>query len=533
MSIYLVQSYLDARREAHPKKAALVDAHGVLTYEKVYEVSSRLARFLKAQGVKRQDRVVIYQERSATVVLSIIGVLKADAIYIPVDAKTPGSRLEKIIKDCQPTAIICDGRRKKEIEALGTDVGGSRSIVVLADVNNIADKGFAPNAYLEEMSGQFDANPEYQNIDTDAACILYTSGSTGNPKGVVISHRNILSYIDWAVDCFGIGSDDRILCTAPFHFDMSTFDIYASFAAGATLCIAPDQYLLFPNKLLDMMEKEKITIWKGVSSLLMYLSATSSLKENRIPSLRIVLFGGEVLPTKHLIRWMETFPKKKFYNVYGPTEATGISAYYPVETIPANAGEPVPIGKACANTEIFLMTGDDRVAEVGETGELCIRGSGLSTGYWKDPGKTERSFVPNPLGENPNDRMYRTGDLGRMRPDGNLEYLGRKDFQVKFMGYRIELHEIEKALLSLGKIDQTVVLLCEYGCNDMQELVAFVEGPAVTEDTDLLRDLTNLLPPYMIPRRLIRMEKIPLNDRGKTDRDVLRAHYRILSQAHA
>jgi len=312
--------------------------------------------------------------------------------------------------------------------------------------------------------------------------------------------------------------------------DMSTFDIFTTLKAGATLCIAPDRNLLFPGKLLDMMETEGVTIWKGVSSLLMYLSSTGTIKPDRIPSLERVLFGGEVLPTRHLMNWMSTYPGKRFYNVYGPTEATGISTYYPVEKMPASIDEAIPIGKACANTEVLVLTDEDRLAKVGETGELCIRGSGLSAGYWDDEEKTARAFVRNPLGCTRDDRIYRTGDLARMREDGVLEYLGRKDFQVKFMGYRIEMFEVEKAILALENIHQAAVLLCNASQSELSELVAFIEGPVTADADTILQGLGRSLPSYMVPKQIIPLERIPLNDRGKTDRAALQVYYQTYMQ---
>jgi amino acid adenylation domain-containing protein len=383
----------------------------------------------------------------------------------------------------------------------------------------------------EEIERGSDRQPDYKNIDTDIAYILYTSGSTGTPKGVTISHLNILNYIEWAVGYFDIRSEDKIFCTAPFHFDMSTFDIYTTLKIGASLVIAPENIHLFPPKLLDLMEKENVTLWKGVSSLLMYLSKTGCLKEDRISSLRKILFAGEILPTKHLIRWMEKFPNKMFFNVYGPTEATGISTCYPVDQIPKNGNEIVPIGKPCANTEIFLLKDGGFPVEDGEIGELCIRGSGLSPGYWNDEEKTNNFFGRSSHRNMPSDRFYRTGDLARMRTDGNYEYIGRIDFQIKHMGYRIELYEIEKALISLEEIHHAVVLLLDSPQSDISELIAFIEVNGEIDPKEIAGKLRDHLPAYMMPGRIIPIEKIPLTDRGKTDREALRSSFGNRSQA--
>ena len=530
MGKYLLQSYLYASWQADPEKPALIDEHGPMSYGLLHSDSNRMAHCLAAGGVKRQDRVVICMKRSSQLVLAMMGILKADAIYVPVDAKAPAERLLKVISDSRPSAVICEEGLLPVLSRVKGAMPNLRMVLVFGAKTDAADAIDMAQIYWDEVPAVTTEPPRYKNIDTDAAYLLYTSGSTGSPKGVTISHLNVINYIKWAVDCFEIGSRDRILGTAPFHFDMSTFDIFTTLKAGATLCIAPDRNLLFPGKLLDMMETEGVTIWKGVSSLLMYLSSTGTIKPDRIPSLERVLFGGEVLPTRHLMNWMSTYPGKRFYNVYGPTEATGISTYYPVEKMPASIDEAIPIGKACANTEVLVLTDEDRLAKVGETGELCIRGSGLSAGYWDDEEKTARAFVRNPLGCTRDDRIYRTGDLARMREDGVLEYLGRKDFQVKFMGYRIEMFEVEKAILALENIHQAAVLLCNASQSELSELVAFIEGPVTADADTILQGLGRSLPSYMVPKQIIPLERIPLNDRGKTDRAALQVYYQTYMQ---
>ena len=523
MGNYLLQSFLDDGRRDHPEKLALIDDQRSISYGELHRDADRIAHCLTASGVRRQDRVLICMKRSARVVLTMMGILKADAIYVPMDAKAPLERLLKVVKDCQPSAIICDEATLPGLDRAKSQMPSVRRLVLFGAASEAG--GEFPQVCWEQATPGPVPTPSYRNIDTDAAYILYTSGSTGSPKGVTISHLNVNNYIEWAVEYFRIREEDRILGTAPFHFDMSTFDIYTALKAGATLCIAPERMLLFPGKLLDLIEKEGVTLWKGVSSLLMYLSSTGSLREGRIPSLEKILFGGEVLATKHLMNWMKVYPSKLFYNVYGPTETTGVSACYPVLKAPASESDPIPIGKACANTEIFILNEENRLAGVGEPGELCIRGSGLSLGYWDDEEKTARAFVRNPLGCTQSDRIYRTGDLARLREDGDLEYLGRKDFQIKFMGYRIELFEIEQAILAQDNIHQAAVVLCESYQSEVPELIAFIAGPSQLDPDSIMAELGREVPSYMMPKRIVPMPEIPLTDRGKTDRVALREFY--------
>lgn len=521
MANYLVQHFIDNSRELSGSKSACRFGNISITYEELFINSNKLANCLKSDRVQRQDRVAFCIRRSINSIIAIMGILKADAIYVPIDPKSPAERCATIIGDSQPSTLICDVESLDVVLDALTDMATVPKVVILEYKENLPESIKESLICKDDIDAQPSTTPVYKNIDTDTAYILYTSGSTGKPKGVVISHLNITNYISWAVEAFAISSMDNILSTAPFHFDMSTFDIYCAMMSGATLCIVPENYLLFPNKLLSWIEDQKATIWKVIPSLLVYLSKTDSLKEDRIPTIKKMLFGGESLPTKHLINWMKTFPDKLFYNVYGPTEATGISAHYFVEQIPQDPLKPIPIGKPCSNTEIFLLREDDSLANIGEVGELCIRGSGVSSGYWNDPEKTEKVFITNPINTILGDKTYRTGDLGRLANDGNFEFIGRKDFQVKYMGYRIELSEIENAILSVNEIVDATVVLSSSAEVGVPELIVFYESKNDLKPREIKKTLNNLLPPHMVPQLMIPLDKLPRTDRGKIDRPAL------------
>lgn len=525
MTDYLVQSYLDNLREASPDKTAVCCGPDRLTYEELYTLSNKLANCLTSNGVARQDRVCFCIQRSINCLCAVAGILKADAIYVPIEAKSPARRVKKIIHDCRPSALICDGSSLGTVLEAISDWTAAPKIIVVesrADVSAFSEKALICK---EEICDQDGDRPDYKNVDTDIAYILYTSGSTGSPKGVMISHSNIANYVNWAVNCFGISNEDNILSTAPFHFDMSTFDIYCALKTGATLCIALERDLLFPNRLMSLIEEKEVTIWKGVCSLLTYLAKTGSLRKERMKTLRKVLFGGEPLPAKHVINWMKIYPEKTFYNVYGPTEATGISAYHLIREIPKNPKTLIPIGKACENTEILLLKEDGLPAKIGESGELCVRGSGVSNGYWNDQAKTERDFVMNPLSGIPGDRIYRTGDIARQREDGLYEFIGRKDYQIKFRGYRIDPGEVENAILSISRVNDAAVISLDSSNMDMPELVAFVETKDGITPSDILHELRKDLAPYMVPQHIQCVKRIPRNDRGKIDRGALKELY--------
>lgn len=522
---YLAQSYLDDSARRFPARPSVACNGRSITYGRLFRKANRLANCLKAEGVSRQDRVGIVLNRSIDFIEAVMGVLKADAVYVPIDPKSPPERWRRIVADCRPSALICNAKTARMLDAAISGSGPVPRRIVLeggasSDEMPAASGWIAP----DRIASCSDRRPEYCNIDADLAYILYTSGSTGTPKGVMISHLNIRNYIDWAVSCFGITERDRILGTAPFHFDMSTFDIHCAMKAGASLYIATESQLLFPSRLVKWIEAEEITLWKGISSLLMYMVRTKSLSPGAMPTLRKVLFGGEPLQTSYIAAWMKTFPEKEFYNVYGPTEATGISTYHYLDRLPEELAESIPIGCPCANTDVLLLKVDGTETAAGETGEICIRGSGVSRGYWMDAAKTEAAFVPNPLTQMPGDRIYRTGDVGKRDEEGILWFVGRRDHQVKFMGYRIDLAEIEAAIASTPGVGEAAVILVGADHYQPEGLIGFYDTDSAADIATVYRRLTESLPAYMIPRRIIPLDRIPRNDRGKIDRGALRQY---------
>ena len=522
MSAPLVQHYLDAAcGTGAARRTAVADAREALLYEEFASVSNRLARCLRELGVHRGDRVAFCLARSIRPVVTALSVLKADAVYVPIHRRAPPERMAATLDDCSPGVIVCDATTLASVRsALGVGRGSAR--LVALGVSRSAG-GVTPSGtvFQEDLDSADDAPLRYENGPSDLAYLLYTSGSTGRPKGVMITHRNVRDYIDWAARAFQVGPVDRVLGTAPFTFDMSTFDIFCPLQAGATLCVAPEDALLFPSKLVQFMEQNAVTVWKGVSSLLMYLARTGAVVAGRLPSLRTVMFGGEALPAKYLIQWMQAFPEKTFYNVYGPTETTGVSACYRVPAVPRGPDDPIPIGKARDNTEMFVVDEDGRPAAPGQPGQICIRGAGLSPGYWKDEELTRRAFREIEFGGGPPQRTYMTGDLGMLREDGHCVYLGRADGQVKCMGYRIELGDIERVLLSLGGVRDGAVVLRPPDRYDVPQLEAFVEMEGARQPQDVLRELGTRLPPYMLPKRVIPVTRMPRTERGKIDRQKL------------
>ncbi|MEK7727955.1 MAG: amino acid adenylation domain-containing protein, partial [candidate division KSB1 bacterium] len=356
----------------------------------------------------------------------------------------------------------------------------------------------------------------------DLAYILYTSGTTGEPKGVMISHRNALTFVDWACDTIQLTPRDRVSNHAPLHFDLSIFDIFATVKAGATLCLVPPDTAKFPMKLAQFIATQKISVWYSVPSAWVLMLSHGKMAQCDFSGLRTIIFAGEVFPTKHLRDLMAKIPAAEFFNWYGPTETNVITSYQVKQLAPEQA-QPIPIGKACANMEVFAVDAEGReVTEVGVTGELYGRGSGVAQGYWNDPAKTDSLFVRNPLQPHFHDRCYRTGDLVQRDAEGNFHYLGRSDHQVKVQGYRIELGEIETALLQHQEVEEAAVVALQ-NAEQVTFLKAFVvprNGNGL-EPIALKRHCAQFVPKYMIPEIVEVRTTLPKTSTGKTDKKVL------------
>jgi amino acid adenylation domain-containing protein len=514
--------YLNSTAERFPERIAVTDGRFSITFGELDSFSDRLGRFLMALGASRGERVVYFLKRSPACITATMGILKSGAAYVPLDQKTPLERWRRIVEDAAPAALLCNKDTIAETQARRSSLG-LRCPVVCLDPREDWN-GSGKNIFFIENIVTF-SDVALPDIDlNDLAEVLYTSGSTGTPKGVMITHGNIENYIDWAIEYFSITVEDHLLGTAPFYFDMSTFDIFCAIAAGATLSVATEDLLLFPEKLVRFMERQNVTLWKGVSSLLMYMCRAGVIRPGRLPSLRTVIYAGESLNPQYLSRWMQAFPEKSFFNGYGPTEATGVSLCYHVDHLP-EIGRPIPIGYPRNKMKAVLLGEDGLPVAPGETGELCIAGPGLAKGYLNDPEKTKKQFTsPPPECRDLGDRIYHTGDLACQNPDGSFVFIARKDHQVKWMGYRIELAEIETNLIAQPQMKDAVVLLAESG-GGLTELVAFFEADENLEPTILSHFLEQRIPHYMIPKRFIQIESLPHNDRGKIARDELLRMY--------
>ncbi len=532
----LLQQWVTDQAQRRPDALALVMKGQQLTYGQLEQRSNQLARSFKAAGCQKGDRVGLLMPKSPSAIVGILGTLKADCIYVPLDPASPAPRTAQMIASSEPRCLLATEPTASLLDELWSDQKFRSSIsVVWMDSATVAGKNFTPELLQSDWQS-YSAEPlDYLNRPEDPAYILFTSGSTGVPKGVVITHSNVIHFIEWATEYFGMSASDRVSGHPPLHFDLSVFDIFGTFAAGAQLHLVPPELSLLPHKLADFIRAQELTQWFSVPSVLTYMAKFDVIRPNDFPALNRLLWCGEVLPTPVLMYWMKRLPGVRFTNLYGPTEATIASSYYTVPDYPQDERAAIPIGTACAGEELLVL--DDRLQPVppGEIGDLYIRGVGLSPGYWRDPEKTRAAFLPNPTTGDGSDRIYKTGDLAHMGDDGLVYFLGRADSQIKSRGYRIELGEIETHLHPMPSLKESAVVAINAESFEGATICcAYVPAPnADVTPVTLRKELAEKLPSYMLPSRWMAFDKLPKNANGKIDRPQLRKEFqRNATPAH-
>ncbi|MBT8213815.1 MAG: amino acid adenylation domain-containing protein [Acidimicrobiia bacterium] len=507
----LLHTALSEVAAVRPETPAVVMGSEHISYAELDEASSRLANALRHRGCEPGDRVALLLRKSPEAIVALAGVLKAGCAYVPLDPQSPASRLSAVVESSRPAALIGHSATADTVGRLAPGC-----LVGMMDGAEGATSGLGYDEWRSAPAGPLHA------IDpSELAYVMYTSGSTGQPKGVPITHANATHFVDWAVGHYGLAAGDRNSSHPPLHFDLSVLDVFGTLGTGGTLHLVPPEANLLPASIGGLIAEQQLTQWFSVPSILTYIAKHDAIPQGGYPSLRRVLACGEVLPTATLIYWMERVPHARFSNLYGPTETTVASSFHDVVDIPADATSAVPIGRPLPGEELLVMTADMEPAATGEIGDLFIAGAGLSPGYWEDPAKTKAAFVPD--GNDPGRTIYRTGDLASVDENGVHHFHGRSDTQIKSRGYRIELGDIETALSGLDYLLNAVVVpVRDDTFGSVSVSCAYIPRPGQeVSPTRIRRDLHPILPSYMIPTGWREFVSFPTNRNGKIDRPAI------------
>lgn len=494
-----VLEFLESSAASVGEKIAVKDAHSAFTYHQLLESSKSIGTAL-AQKSAAGKPIAVLMEKSCETLAAFFGIAYAGCCYTLLNPALPATRLNSIREVLQAQLVITDSEHLSLAKELFSDESSILDITALL---------------AQEADEALLAGIRAGAIDTDPLYINFTSGSTGVPKGVIINHRSVLDFIPVFTKTFGIDSSDILANQAPFDFDVSVKDIYSAISTGATLVLVPKHLFSAPTELLDYLCENDITVMVWAVSALCLISTFHALDYKVPETVKKILFSGEVMPAKHLKQWMEKLPQTTFVNLYGPTEITCNCTYHIVNREEEN--EVLPIGKPFDNERVFLLDENNKlITDSGINGEICVTGTALSPGYFNAPEQTAKAFVQNPLNPFYPEIIYRTGDLGHYDESGNIFFSGRKDFQIKHMGHRIELEEIERAIHGIDGIRRCCCIFDER----KSKLYGFYIGEF--ERRELFQILKDKLPEFMIPGALRKVEELPLTKNGKIDRKQLK-----------
>lgn len=494
-----VLEYLEDTAARLPDKAAFVDSGKSYSFSYIMQSSRALGSLICIRAPLR-SMVAVLCDRAALPLIGFFAALYAGCCYVPLDAKMPQARLETIVSQVSPAIILYSDKDAR----------------VAATLEKYAPALCIENGILSASDNTELARRREAVIDIDTVYMIFTSGSTGVPKGIPVTHHALIDFTEWLGGECGIGEGDVLGNQSPLYFDTSVKNVYQTLRSGCTTHILNKKLFMFPTLLADYLNENKLTalIWSTSAFRLVADSGILAVKKPEF--VHTVAVGGETLFSKHLRIWQTALPDCRFFNHYGPTEVTVDCTSYEIKRSFAD-GEPVPIGKSCRNMEVILLDDDGLPVEDGGVGEICVRGGGITPGYFDDFEKTHSSFVQNPMNPHYPDIIYKTGDMAKRDSDGNLIFLSRRDDMIKHMGYRIELGEIETALSA-----ENVCAVCFF-----DEALDFIVCCAETtlDAAELASLAGTLLPKYMIPNVWRVCGKLPLNANGKIDRALLKERY--------
>ncbi len=494
-----------------PDKTAFADPEKEISFRELRDLSRKIASvFLSGKEGKTAGAgspVAFYMEKNTDAVCVMFGAVYAGGFYSFIDVRQPAERTIKLLSVLEPVFIITDEENQDALTGICRQGNIDAKPLLITELFHTAENEAAEEDLLQKAADDF--------CDTDPLYVNFTSGSTGIPKGVAVGHRSVIDFIHEFVKTFDIDEEDVIANQAPFDFDVSVKDIYSGLYTGAKVQLIPRDYFSNPSVLMDYLADHQVTTLIWAVSALCFVSIMNGL-EYRVPEkIDKIMFSGEVMPVKQLNRWREHLPDAMYVNLYGPTEITCNCTYYILDR-EYGKDETLPAGIPFANEKVFLLDENDHlVTQEGQEGEICVGGSCLALGYYKDREKTDRAFTQNPLNDKYYERIYRTGDIGKYDTDGLLIYVSRRDFQIKHMGQRIELGEIETSANSVDGVSRSCCLYDQ----KRKKIVLFYTGEI--EKQELSESLQEKLPQFMIPGKTIRLEEFPLNKNGKIDRKAL------------
>lgn len=503
MQLNILEYFERGAAHAFPEKVAIIDGGTRLTFAGLETSAKSLAMGIVQRLEGTGLPVAVYLPKCASVVVADLAILYCGNIYTNLDVQSPPQRLKNIIGHIAPRLVITARARGDELVRAGV---ASQDILFIEDIDETV---VIDQAMLDRCRAQV--------IDTDPVCIISTSGSTGTPKGVALSHRGTIDFMDWVFDTFAFDETAVIGSLSPFYFDIYTLELIVCLAKGATLVIIPGQLAAFPAKIMEFLAENRITFLFWVPTIMVNIANLGLLTKMALPEIDRVFFAGEVFPTRHLNLWRGALPQAQFVNLYGPIEIHVDCTYFVVEGDMAD-DQALPIGYPCRNSDIILLNDANEPCAVDEQGELCVRGSSLALGYWNDPEKTARAFVQNPLNPHYPELIYRTGDIAVRRVDGQIFLAGRKDFQIKHMGYRIELPEIEHQVLAIPGIANACVV---YDQPKKAITLFYQPADAAVPPAAIRQALSDIFPKYMLPTVFHSLERLPMNPNGKIDRNGL------------
>lgn len=506
---------------AAPDHAAVTMLGATLSYAELERRSSAVANLLRSRGVGRGDRVGLFAHKSIELLVAMHGAMKAGAAYVPINPDAPTGYVRHILEDCEIRHLVSGRSKRNAVAELSTQVGLATCLGL--------EPGDAPVECVgwEEVWTSPHHDPDVTLTGDDLAYIIFTSGSTGRPKGIIHTHRSALAYAEVAAATFGFVPDDRITNHAPLNFDLSTLELFGGAVAGATVAIVPEGHARLPASFSQLLEDERVTVINAVPFALVQLLHRGALDDRDLRAIRLVLFGGEVYPTRDLRTLMARLPHARFGNVYGPAEVNGCT-YLIVPDLAADSDEPISIGGLYPGMEAMVVDEHDRPVAPGDIGELLIRSDAHMLGYWRQPLATERSRLRRTRPDGGEDVFYRTGDLVIEQSDGTYSFVGRGDRQIKTRGHRVELDEIETAIGSHPEVEQAVVYAVPDGDGSqlIEAVVTLLAGGAgdAAADVDgqaLLRHAAARLPKYAVPRQIRIVSSVPRTSTGKADRIAL------------